>query len=315
MAEGMARPVPRLVRFSRSLAEFRRPQARAALVLLAITFIPLILFSIIPAINCIRYAFTDFSMFADKAHWVGLDNFREAMRDDRFWQMWRNSFLYAAMVVPFQMGVGLLFALLLNRRFRGIGVLRTLVYLPTLTSSVAVGYMFKALFHPSYGFLNEMLKAAGLPTSYWLNDPSTSLASLAIVGVWLGFGTSMIVYSAGLQGIPWTLYEAAEIDGANWWQKIVRITVPLLSPVTLYLFVTGLIGALQVYDLIMVMTYDPTGGPLGSTTTVVLSIYQNATLYKRMGYASALSLMLFVVLLILTMVTFKFARKSTDVQY
>jgi multiple sugar transport system permease protein len=288
----------------------KRGEARAALALLAISLIPLVLFSIVPTINSFRYAFTDFSMFADRANWVGLANFREAAADDRFWQMWRNTFAYAGMTVPVQMLLGLFVALLLDRRFPGVSVLRTAFYLPTLTSAVAVGYIFKSLFHPSYGFLNSALKHYGLPTLYWLDDPSTALPSLALVGVWLGFGTSMIVFLAGLQGIPGEYYEAASIDGANSWQKIRYITIPLLRPVTFYLFVTGLISALQVYDTIMVMTYDPRGGPLGSTTTIVFSIYQNATLYNRMGYASALSVMLFGVIFVLTWINFRIGGES-----
>jgi multiple sugar transport system permease protein len=294
-----------VARIKEGLRELRQGEARAALVLLSISLIPLILFSIVPMINCFRYAFTDFSIVAKSTDWVGLANFQEAIEDELFWKMWKNTFTYTAMVVPTQMIMGLFFALLLDRKIRGISALRTVYYLPSLTSGVAIGFMFKFLFHPTYGFLNRVLDAIGLPTLLWLDDPSTALLSLAIAAVWQGFGSTMIIYLAGLQGIPQAFYEAAAIDGANWWQKVVSITVPLLRPVTFYLLVTGVIGALQVYDTVMVMTYDPRGGPLDSTTTVVFSIYQNAAVFHRLGYASALSLILFVVIMILTWVNFK----------
>ncbi len=300
-------------RIRAGLRELNRGEARAALALLAISFIPLILFSIIPMINCFRYAFTDFSIVAKSTEWVGLANFQEAIDDELFWKMWKNTFTYAAMVVPATMIMGLFFALLLDRKIRGISVLRTVYYLPSLTSGVAIGFIFKFLFHPTYGLLNRVLEAVGLPTLFWLDDPSTALLSLAIAAVWQGFGSTMIIYLAGLQGIPTVFYEAAAIDGANWWQKVVNITVPLLRPVTFYLFVTGVIGALQVYDTVMVMTYDPRGGPLDSTTTAVFSIYQNAAVYHRLGYASALSLFLFAVIMLLTWVNFKIGGEH--VQY
>ena len=300
-------------KFRARLRIVRNAEARAALTLLAISFVPLVLFSIVPMINSFRYAFTDFSIVARSTEWVGLANFEEAIQDELFWKMWKNTFTFGAMVVPTQIIVGLGFALLLDRKIRGISVLRTVYYLPSLTSGVAIGFMFKALFNPSYGFFNRALEAVGLPTSLWLEDPSTALLSLAIAAVWQGFGATMIIYLAGLQGIPSMYYEAAAIDGASWWQKVVHITVPLLRPVTFYLLVTGIISALQVYDTVMIMTSDPRGGPLDSTTTVVFSVYQNAVQYHRLGYASALSLILFVVIILLTWTNFKIGGEH--VQY
>jgi ABC-type sugar transport system permease subunit len=166
------------------------------------------------------------------------------------------------------------------------------------------------LFDPRLGMANVFLNLFGIASKNWLRDPATAMWAIIAVSVWSGFGVTMIIYLAGLQGMPDTYYEAAKIDGANRWQLLRYITWPLLRPVTFYLFVTGVIGAMQVFSLVLVMTQ---GGPLDTTTTLVHQIYLNAMTFNRMGYASALSLVLFVMILILTLINLKFF--SSDVEF
>ena len=295
-----------------SLHEARRPQSRAALMMVAIPMLLFLLFSVYPLLSIFYYAFTDFSTFGLTTDWMGLANFREAFADELFWTMWRNTFTFTAISIPGQLIVGFLAAVLLDRKIRGISAFRTIYYMPALTSSVAIGMFFRFIFHPKLGLANELLKVLGLPTSFWLADPKTAMPTIALTAIWAGFGSNMIIYLAGLQGIPTSFYEAAEVDGANWVQKLTRITWPLLRPVTFYLLVTGVIGSVQVYSYIMIMTSDPRGGPLDSTTTVVYEIYKNVVLYNRIGYASAISLVLFIVIMVLTAINFRFAGESLE---
>jgi ABC-type sugar transport system permease subunit len=157
---------------------------------------------------------------------------------------------------------------------------------------------------------NVILNLFGVASKNWLRDPATALNAVVAVSVWSGFGMTMIIYLAGLQGIPASYYESAQIDGANSWQLLRHITWPLLRPVTFYLFVTGVISAMQIFTLVLVMTQ---GGPLDSTTTLVHQIYMNAIQFNRMGYASALTLVLFSIILVLTLVNLKFF--SSDLEY
>jgi len=317
MATG-ALPVPRrrqagsvFADIAEGLRECRRPQARSAFLMLGIPLLLYILFSVVPILLSFYYSLTDFSPFGKTTTWVGLANFREAVQHEVFWATWRNTFTYAGLSIPLRLLVGFAAALLLDRKIRGISAIRTIYYVPTLTSAVAVAMVFRFVFDTRFGFANWALQAVGLPALGWLYDPKTAMATIALTSVWHGFGGVMIIYLAGLQGIPTVFYEAAAVDGANWWQRIRMITWPLLMPVTFYLVVTGVIGSVQVYDYVMIMSV-PRGGPLDSTTTVVYEIYKNATTYQRLGYASAMSVVLFLVVAALTAINLKLRGERVE---
>jgi ABC-type sugar transport system permease subunit len=271
--------------------------------------LPVLLFAIIPMLSVFYYALTDYSIFGKTTDFVGLANFREAFSSELFFTTLKNTFHFTILSVPLRLALGFSIALLLNRRIFGISAVRSIYYIPGLTSIVAIAVVWMWLFDPKLGMANVVLNQFGIESKNWLRDPDTAMNALILVSVWSGFGAAMLIYLAGLQGIPELFYEAAKIDGASRWQLLRYVTWPLLRPVTFYLFVTGVIASMQVFGLVLVMTR---GGPLDSTTTLVHQIYLNAMSYFRMGYASALSVVLFVLVLILTLINLKFF--SSDIE-
>lgn len=234
--------------------------------------------------------------------WVGLDNYLYAFTnvDEKFYLSLVNTFVYAGVAIPLGMLGSLLVAILLNQDVKGIGIFRTIFYLPAVLPTIAVGMVFLWLFNTDYGLVNQMLKGVGLPRVDWLGDPHFVLPSYVIASLW-GVGGGMMVLIAALKGIPKSLYEAATIDGANWWDRFIAITLPQLSFVLFFNLIMGIIGALQVFDIAYVM-----GGKSGSAHLFyVLYLYQVAWDGHKMGYASALAWILFVIIMILAMAVVK----------
>jgi multiple sugar transport system permease protein len=240
--------------------------------------------------------------------YVGLDNFREMFSDDSFWNALKNTFLYT-LNVPLGMIVSLAVALMMNRRFKGIAFLRALYFLPSVTSFVAISLVWMWIYHPTFGVANFLLQLVGLGPSAWLNSTNTAMVSLIIFSVWLGLGYQMIIFLAGLQGIPEELHDAARIDGSGSWNRFWHITLPLLKPTTFFILTTSMIGSFQVFTSIYVMT---AGGPVGSTDVIVYHIYQSAWEQLRMGYASAMSWVLFVIIVIATWIQFKLLGRHVE---
>lgn len=241
-----------------------------------------------------------------KPEFIGLDNFRYLFVDEiggpEFLRSIRNSFYYA-LGVPLNMAVSLLVALLLNQRLRGVSLFRTAYFLPTITSTAAVSVTWLWIYHPAdYGLLNSILMRLGLPLLRWLRDPHLAMPALIMMGIWHGMGYNIIIFLAGLQGIPAHLYEAAEIDGADSWARLWRITWPLLGPTTFFILVIGVINSIKAFIQMHVMTQ---GGPLGTTTTITYHLYQQAFENFAMGRASAVACVLFVILFVLTLIQFK----------
>jgi ABC-type sugar transport system permease subunit len=290
--------------------EWKRGEARWGYIFAAFTLLPILIFSIVPMLSVFYFAFTDYSVFGRTTDWIGLENFREALDSDQFFAAMQNTVQFTLFSVPLRLALGFFIALLLSRRLFGMSLIRAIYYIPGLTSTVAIAVVWMWLFDPSLGMANVVLSLFGIAAKNWLRNPDTALGALVAVSVWSGFGMTMIIYLAGLQGIPTMYYEAAQIDGANRWQLLRHITWPLLRPVTFYLFVTGVISAMQVFTLVLVMTQ---GGPLDRTTTLVHQIYLNAITFNRMGYASALSLVLFLMILVLTLINIKFF--SAEIEY
>ncbi len=234
--------------------------------------------------------------------WVGAANYARALHDPIFWKSLTNTACYVLGTVPLGMALSLALALAMNQELRGIVFYRCIFFLPTITSSVAISMMWGWMYNPEFGLINELLARIGIKGPMWLASVEWALPAIMIMSIWRGLGYNMLLFLAGLQGIPRELYEAAEIDGAAAWRRFLHVTFPLLSPTTFMIAILSIIGGFQIFEYSYVMTH---GGPLYATMTVVLMIYSRAFETFEMGYASALSYALFAVILLLTLVQWK----------
>ena len=247
---------------------------------------------------------------------VGLENYRYLLtRDDIFRRALRNTFTFTICGVGINAVLGLLGALLLNTRLRVRIFWRTLFFLPIVTAPLALGMMWTSLLGKNYGLVNTILRQVGVPPQPFLSSPNQSLACIIGIAVYQYVGYYMIIYLAGLQGIPQEYYDAAAVDGANRWQSFWHVTLPLLRPVLLFIVITNTIGALQVFDIVFAATTGGAsttgGGPAGSTMVVVLHTYNTAFKFFRMGRATAMALLLFVIIFVITLVQLRFLRERT----
>jgi multiple sugar transport system permease protein len=235
---------------------------------------------------------------------VGLDNYRALLLDDPvFRQVLFNTSTYVLGTVPVRTALALLLAIALNQQLRGLSVFRAAYFLPTITSAVAAATVWRWIYEPNFGLLNSLLYAIGVqhpPT--WLSSPAWAMPALIVLGVWQGLGFQMVIFLAGLQGIPTHLYEAAAIDGADWWARFRHITLPLISPTTFFVLIISVIGSYQVFDSAFVLTE---GGPGYATTTLVYYIYEYAFQFFKMGYAAAMAWILFAIVFVLTVLQFR----------
>lgn len=256
-----------------------------------------ILWTVGPMVASLVIAFTEWDLVTSP-EWVGTANLSAMFNDRLVWQSLKVTSIYAFTSVPLHLIVGMGLAMLLNADIKGLRWYRTAFYLPSVLSGVAVALLWRWLFSGEFGLINAMLSYVGIEGPSWLGDPNWALRSLVLMSLW-GVGAGAIIYLAGLQGIPTDLYEAAEVDGAQFWSRFWNITIPMMTPVLFFQLVTGLIAALQVFTQAFIMT---NGGPNNSTLFLLLYLYQNAFQYWKMGYASALAWVLFVYILILTLI-------------
>lgn len=283
-------------------------RTRRQAMLMGYAFIaPIVLYvfvtNVIPILSSFYLSFTDYDVLSP-AKWVGLENYRTVLFHDAvFWTAMKNTIQYSLEVLPLNIVLSLGLALLVNQKLRGIRVFRTLYYLPVVTSMIAISMIWLWLYDKDAGLINLVLDLFGIEPIDWLGTPVLALHSLVLMRVWKGIGWNMVIYLAGLQGIPKYLYEAAMIDGASSWTQFRRITWPMLKPVTYYVIVMGLISTFQTFAEVYAMTK---GGPLDSTTTVAYLIYQRAFGYFEMGNASAVAFLLSVVILSLSLVNVKY---------
>ncbi|HEY6952739.1 MAG TPA: extracellular solute-binding protein, partial [Bacteroidota bacterium] len=268
-----------------------RTETGTAIGFLTPSLIHLVVFIVTPIVFAAYLSTHQWDLVVADTPFVGLGNFKEMLEDSAFWNALKNTAVYT-LNVPVGMAISLAVALMMNRRLRGLGFLRTLYFLPSVTSFVAIALVWMWIYHPTFGAANFLLVMVGLPPLQWLNSTQTAMLSVIIFSVWLGLGYQMVIFLAGLQGIPEELYDAARIDGANSWHKFWRVTLPLLKPTTFFILVTSLIGSFQVFTSVYVMT---AGGPVGSTDVIVYHIYKAAWEQLRMGYASAMSWVLFAI--------------------
>lgn len=266
-------------------------------------------FNFYPALYSLFLSLFQWNGLSPEREFVGLGNYVRLLQSPEFWNSLKVTVFYAAGVTLVALALGLLVAVLLNQQIRGQAVYRVLYFLPVITPTVVSGVVWRYLFDPSQGVINRGLTEVGISGPAWLADPSWAPISVIIVGVWKRVGFNMVVYLAALQSIPRTLYEAAEIDGANSWQAFRHITVPLLAPTTFFLTVTALIDAFQVFDLVYVMT---AGGPLGSTDVVGYYLYRYGFRYYQLGFASAIAYVMFALIFVVTVVQFRLTRGGTE---
>ncbi|TFE26656.1 carbohydrate ABC transporter permease [Cohnella luojiensis] len=254
---------------------------------------------LLPIMAALALSFADWNFVQgwDGIHWIGFDNFGKLLDDPAFIRSIRNNLIFL-LAVPVYMIVSMVLAILIDRYVYWKGFFKVAYFMPYISSIVAVAIVWQVLFQPSYGPINEMLKAIGIDNPpKWIADPKFALSSIMMITVWVSIGFNLIIYIAGLQSIPRDLYEAADIDGANAWVKFARITFPLLSPTSFFLLVTGIISSFKVFDIIAVMTQ---GGPIGSTSLMVWYLYDQAFNNLKIGYASSVSVVLFLFVLLIT---------------
>jgi len=294
-----------------------RSEVRAGYMFIMPWLVGTAIFMLGPMLVSLLLSFSSWDMI-EPAKWVGLGNFSEMAGDDRFWKSLQVTGLYTVFSVPLGVAGSLALALLLNTKIKGQAIFRTLFYLPAVASAVAASLIWLRVFNPETGLLNyitgvlhlnPLLKAAGLtdPTSgyvNWLGNEKTALGSLIVMSLW-GIGGGMVIYLAGLQGIPQSYYDAAEVDGANVFQKFRHVTLPLLTPTIFFTLIMGVIGSFQAFTQSFVMTG---GGPNNATLFYVLYLYQNAFQFLKMGYASALAWVLFLIILCFTMLQMKMSK-------
>lgn len=276
-----------------------RREALTFFAFVAPNFLLLAVFTFWPVAYSFYLSFLKWNMVAKTRPFIGLANYRTMIDDPVFWLVLRNTFLLAAGTVLVKLTVALALALLLNRRMAGRTIYRAVIFSPTFTTSVAVAMVWGWILDPTYGLLRVFLNAVGLASPNWLGDVHWALPAVMIVMIWGGVGYDMVIFLAGLQGIPRELYDAALVDGASGLTLFRRLTFPLLSPTTFFLLVISVINALKAFDVVSVMTG---GGPLNSSNVYVHYLFQNAFRWFKTGYASALALVLFVVILAITLV-------------
>ena len=281
-----------------------RREAIWAYIFISPWIVGFLIFTLGPMIASLYYSFTEFNII-DPPIWRGLFNYKKILfNDPLFWHSLKVTIKSASMALPLHLIIGFTIAVLLNQKIFAINVWRTMYFVPSVVAGVAVALLWVRIFNTRIGLLNPFLKSIGIANPPgWLQDPDWAVQALVIMSLW-SVGGGMIIYLAGLQGIPTALYEAATIDGANIWQKLWKITIPMMTPVIFYNLVLGLIGAFNYFTEVYVATSGD-GGPIRSTLFYNLYLYQNAFRFFDMGYASGLAWILFLIVLVVTLLVFR----------
>ncbi|WP_129723213.1 carbohydrate ABC transporter permease [Xylanivirga thermophila] len=281
---------------------------RHAWMFLMIPGIFLIIFTLLPTIGAVGLSFTDYNVFTP-SKWVGGQNYAKILHDAKFWSAIKNTIYYWILVTPALTIFSILLAVLVNRDVKGVSVYRLIYYFPVLISVVVTAMLWKWMFQED-GIINYLLHLFGVAPKAWLTSRNLVIPSLAIVTIWQGLGYYMLFYLAGLQSIPNDLYEAADIEGAGFWKKQWYVTIPLLRPVIFFVAVVSTMSAFKEFTLMLTMT---NGGPIGASTTVVFLVFEKAFEQLQMGYASAISCILFLIILLITLLNQKVLDKDNQV--
>lgn len=266
---------------------------------LAGSLIITVVFKIIPILTSLLMSFFKWDLVSSPV-FIGVKNFIDLFSDNTFLLSIYNTFYYSAGTTVFSVIAGLILALVLNNTWmKGKTLFRAIFFLPTICSMVAISMIWMWMFDPNYGFFNYLLQLAHLPQLRWLSDSKLAMPSLILLAIWANVGYNMVLFIAGLQGIPAHLYEAAQIDGASRFRQLWNITIPLLSPVTFFVVTMQIIRSFQVFAQIYVMTQ---GGPVNKTQVLVYYLYQNGFEWFKMGYASSISMVLLFIVFLLTVI-------------
>lgn len=264
----------------------------------------LVVLSLGPILASIVISLTNWSLL-EAPQWIGLANYERMLADPVLWLSLRNTLVFSLGSVGLGLVTNFLIALLLNQRVRGLGVFRTIFYLPSVVSGVSTAILWITILDPNYGLVNYLLGLVGIQGPGWLTSENWVLPGLVLMSVW-GSGNTLVIFLAGLQGIPGALIDAARIDGAGTLRRLWHVTLPMVSPIVFFTMITGFIGSLQAYSLVLLMTQ---GGPANASMLIGLYVYQNAFQYFDLGYASALSWVVFLLIMIVTAVQFVVARR------
>ncbi|MBW5445337.1 ABC transporter permease subunit [Cohnella sp. CFH 77786] len=259
-----------------------------------------LMFLLLPVLATFVISFTGWNL-TDSFRFNGIDNYKELFQDPVFGQVLGNTFYFTIASVPIGIALSLFLAVFLNQKLALVRFYRAAFFIPVISSMVAVAVIWQWIYNPEFGLLNYALSWFGIDGPAWLTSTRWAMPAVIITSIWKSLGFNMLIFLAGLQSISESYYEAADIDGAKWYSKFWRITVPLLSPTTFFVTVMSVINSFQVFDTAYLMTQ---GGPARSTSVLVYYIFQNAFQYFRMGYASALAYVLFFIVLIITFLQF-----------
>jgi multiple sugar transport system permease protein len=275
-------------------------EGRWALVFLAPTLLGLAVLSAGPILATLGISLTKWDLLTAPKP-VGLDNYTALLSDDRFLKALRNTFFYTIVSVPLGLAIALGLALALNVRIRGIAWIRTAYFLPVVTSTIAIALVWQWIYSPESGLLNEVIGLVGIPAQKWLGDPTLAMPAIIAMSIWQGLGVNVIIFLAGLQAIPTELLDAASVDGAGRWARFRGVVLPLLTPAIFFTGVLSLIGSFQVFDQVFVLARPR---PTDATITIVYFIYENGFKFFKMGYASAASWVLFLIVALFTAIYF-----------
>jgi len=283
---------------------------RSAYLFLAPAMTAILIFFALPILAAFLMSFTDFDIYSlgdwSRARFIGLDNYWNLLKDPLFWKALKNTFYFVLVGGPLSITVSLGAAVLLNSKLVQFkGLFRLAFFAPVVTTLVAVAVVWRYVYHPRFGLMNYLLGFFGINPVDWLGDPTWAMPALIILAVWKNFGYNMIIFIAGLQNIPEELYEAAKMDGAGPFQQFWNITLPMLAPTTLFVAIITMIGYFQFFAEPYVMTQ---GGPLNSTLSIVLLMYQEGFRAWRMGYSAAVAFVLFFIILIGSLIQFRLQK-------
>ena len=287
-----------------SLSGMRRKETIAGYLFLLPNLVGFLTFSVFPIAAALFLTFTDWDL-SSTLKLSGLANFSTMLNDELFGRALFNTFYFTFVSVPTAVFIAFWLAVLINRKMRGVLFFRLIYFAPHLTLMVAAAMIWAWIYQPEFGLINYLLSLIGIQGPRWLFDSQWAMLAIIIMSNWKAVGYSMLIFLAGLQGVPEDLYEAAIVDGATSWQRLRHITIPLLSPTTFFVVTTSLIGSLQGFNQFYIMT---AGGPAFSTTSLVLYIYNNAFMYFKMGYAASMAAILFLCILIITLIQWKVAQ-------
>lgn len=264
------------------------------------------LFRVYPSIQTLVFSFFNINIITKTYKWIGLKNFSLLLQETDFIQAIANTFIYTFFIVVFSVLIGIVLASMFSSKMKFANIFKAVYFFPFITATVAAAVVWSYLYDPKFGLFNIILKLLGLPMRHWLTSSKEALGSIIIFSIWKYLGYNMIIFIAGLQNIPDAFYEAATIDGAGPLAKFFHITIPLLAPTIVFVVIYNTILALKVFDQVFVLT---AGGPAGSSTVVVLELYEMAFLHYRFGYAASMAFVLFIFIMIITVVQYMVSRR------